>query len=209
MASEVVVDQDGDIYLALRGRDEGATVKLRVSSKVLTLASPVFNVMLNGAFKEASDLAKKTAANPYVLELPDDDAEAVTILARVLHFKFQGVPERPSPACLEELAFICDKYACAEALKYCGSAWTKDWLGYAFGNGSGPSSPPIEDMCKVLVFTYVADLAQEFAIASWEIFLHHKGPIRGEKTQAGLLVEHPVLHHNVARMGMTFTTTKI
>lgn len=51
----VIVDDDGDVDL-LVGPEE---TRLRVSSKVLTLASKVFSAMFSDRFKEGNALRKK------------------------------------------------------------------------------------------------------------------------------------------------------
>lgn len=81
-----------------------------MSSKVLSLASPVFKAMISGKFKESIELAKKEASSKaYAFSLPEDDAEATIIFCRVLHFNLVEVPEKPTTVCLEKLAFLCDK----------------------------------------------------------------------------------------------------
>ncbi|KXH54095.1 hypothetical protein CSAL01_08114 [Colletotrichum salicis] len=126
------IDKDGDLILVLSrlglddsdvaedGEDDvDADAKLleyeklqnkevRVSSKVLMLNSPVFKAMLGGKFKESAELAKSTGLSlPYSLDLPDDDAEAMSILSQILHNAY--VTERPKPIGLARLAFVSDK----------------------------------------------------------------------------------------------------
>lgn len=157
MSSTIVIDPDGDIFLQLvqehppeeiRKPDEDAkkpdeeakdikeettnkeydTKELVVSSKVLSLASPVLKAMLSDKFKEGRELAERKAeSQPYILTLHGDDIEAVVLLCKILHFKM-NLPETPTPEYLEKLAFLCDKYECIEAMRYCGSVWIRDWL---------------------------------------------------------------------------------
>ncbi|KAL0775796.1 hypothetical protein CaCOL14_007083 [Colletotrichum acutatum] len=147
------IDKDGDLILVLSrlgiddadvaedGEDDvDADAKLleyeqlqnkevRVSSKVLMLNSPVFKVMLGGKFKEGTELSKSTGLSlPYSLDLPDDDAEAMSILSQILHNAY--VTERPRPIGLARLAFVCDKYECTGALKYCGMTSTSNSQSY-------------------------------------------------------------------------------
>ncbi|KAJ9615086.1 hypothetical protein H2200_001160 [Cladophialophora chaetospira] len=89
---------------------------MRVSSKHLTLASPVFNVMLNGGFHEGQLQLNKD--NPPVLELPDDDAQGMLTLCCILHHH----PDALSFVMLDgvlEVARICDKYGCQPV----GKSW--------------------------------------------------------------------------------------
>lgn len=61
--------------------------ELAVSSKILCLASPVFNTMFRSSFKEAVNLMdNKASSTPYFLDLPEDDAEAKTVFCKIIHF---------------------------------------------------------------------------------------------------------------------------
>ncbi|KXH40578.1 hypothetical protein CNYM01_03266 [Colletotrichum nymphaeae SA-01] len=211
------IDKDGDLILVLSrlgiddadaaedGEDDvDADAKLleyeqlqnkevRVSSKVLMLNSPVFKVMLGGKFKEGTELAKSTGLSlPYSLDLPDDDAEAMSILSQILHNAY--VTERPKPVGLARLAFVSDKYECTGALKYCGMVWIRDWL-----SDYDENVPPMADLCHLLVFSYVIDLPLEFSELSWRIFLHHEGPISRGSEQVKVLADHPLLRNDIIR----------
>jgi len=217
MSSTIAIDPDGDISLQLLQQqlcDETDTPdqktvdekpemrEFTVSSKVLSLASPVFKAMLSGRFKEGIDLARGIASTKsYALNLPDDDAEATIILCRILHFNINDVPEKPTPVCLEKLAFLCDKYQCISAMKYCGSVWLRDWL-----LASDSEVLCIDDLCRLLIFAYVIDLPHEFLGVSWRLFLYHKGPFIGPYTQVVILLDHPLLHHDVAGTATLFLT---
>jgi hypothetical protein len=211
MSSRVVIDPDGDIVLQLHQEQpsEGAaddktvgkkpeTRELIVSSKVLSLASPVFRVMIGGKFKESVELAEKKASSETCdLPLPEDDAEATIIFCRILHFNVNGVPEKPTTVLLEKLAYLCDKYQCISAMKYCGGLWLRNWLLVCDNE-----DPSIDDLCRLLIFAYVIDLPYEYLGISWKLFLTHKGPFLGPFTQAVMLVDHPLLHQNVCRTAL-------
>ncbi|OHW95942.1 hypothetical protein CSPAE12_05518 [Colletotrichum incanum] len=211
------IDKDGDLTLQLssmglddaevaEGGESGEDVdeklaiyeqvandKLRVSSKVLMLNSPVFKAMLGGKFREATELAKNTGfSDPYSIDLPDDDVEAMTTLCQILHNVY--VDERPKPIGLSRLGFISDKYECTQALKYCGMVWIRDWL-----QDFDENVPPMVDFCHLLVFSYVVDLPLEFSEISWRIFLYHEGPFLSTSDQVNIFVEHPLLRHDIIR----------
>ncbi|KAM5370201.1 hypothetical protein ACJZ2D_008604 [Fusarium nematophilum] len=181
---------------------EAAAVKaqdreLLISSKILSMASPVFQAMLGGRFREGlalSDAKASPGQDPFRLSLPDDDAEAMELLCKVLHFKVDGIPVRPSSNLLLSLAGICDKYQCIQVLQYCGGLWVRNWMLH-FNNCQG--SAPIDDICRLFIFAYVADLALEFCEVAWRLLLDHKGPLAGEQTQATELIDHPLLPQNV------------
>jgi hypothetical protein len=132
MPSTIILDPDGDISLRLVReqppeeieeseedsmeadeesekpteeviRREPVTQNLIVSSKVLSIASPVFKAMLSDKFKGGREFAAtKQPSNPYTLTLHDDDIEAAILLCKILHFNL-NLAETPTPECLEKL----------------------------------------------------------------------------------------------------------
>lgn len=198
--TEVKKEGDADADPETEAEDEDETLRndeLRVSSKVLQLNSPVFKAMLGGSFKEGAELAEKAQKSiPYDLELPDDDSEAMFILCQILHNVY--VQESPTPVTLEKIAYICDKYECINALKYCGIVWIRDWL-----QQFDDEVPAMKDFCHLLVFAYVIDLPVEFSEISWRIFLYHEGPFSANSQQVKMLVDHPLLHHNLISKNRT------
>ncbi|GJC94701.1 hypothetical protein ColKHC_03527 [Colletotrichum higginsianum] len=129
---------------------------------------------------------------PYSIDFPDDDVEAMTILCQILHNVY--VSERPKPIGLSRLASIGDKYECINALKYCGMVWIRDWL-----QDFEENEPAMVDFCHLLVFSYVIDLPSEFSEISWRMFLYHEGPFSSTSDQIKVLVDHPLLRHDIIR----------
>ena len=90
---------------------------LRVSSKVLSLASPVFAAMLSPKSMTDGGLS---VVDPPEIPLPDDDLDAMTLLCFALHC--HGLSDIAVPSTLlKGLAIICDKYDCTVAIQ----AWTR------------------------------------------------------------------------------------
>lgn len=114
-----IADPNGDVILLV---GTGSPVSIRVSSTILTLASPVFAAMLGSSFLEGRNLSTR-GTEPYELRLPDDDAETVILFCLVLHYQ-RKIDDSISLSLFEKLALLCDKYDCANAL----SSWTKVWL---------------------------------------------------------------------------------
>ncbi|MCJ1464411.1 hypothetical protein MMC07_003024 [Pseudocyphellaria aurata] len=112
-----IADPNGDVIL-LAGTENPGSIK--VSSKILALASPVFAAMLGPSFLEGSNLS---ATEPYQLRLPEDDAEAMIWFCLVLHYR-RDIDECISLSLFEKMALLCNKYDCAKAL----SPWSKVWL---------------------------------------------------------------------------------
>lgn len=170
--------------------------EILVSSKILSNASPVFQAMLDGRFLEGVQLSNSKASpdqEPFRLFLPDDDWTAMLLLCRVLHFNFNGIPDQPRSNLLLALAGVCDKYQCTQALKYCGALWLRNWT----SSLSDEKETSIEDISRLLIFAYVADLPHEFCEVAWALVLHHEGPIAGPQTQAVQLIDHPLLPNDV------------
>ncbi|KAK5128363.1 hypothetical protein LTR85_003031 [Meristemomyces frigidus] len=114
----VDVDSDGDIILAVAN-----TLELRVSSRILTLTSPVFKAMLGPHFAEGQALRNATKETPKTISLPDDNAADMQLLCFVLHPTNINVPEAVSVGHVRAFAELVDKYGCAGAVKYTTSVW--------------------------------------------------------------------------------------
>ncbi|KAJ9615079.1 hypothetical protein H2200_001153 [Cladophialophora chaetospira] len=106
-------------------------MRIRVSAKVLTLVSPVFNAMLNGDFAEAQ--LKLNQEDPPVLALPEDDPTAMLSLCLVIHHS-PGIHKLIDDYdLLHRIVVLCDKYACVDALRlWFGGQISKFMLGSKF-----------------------------------------------------------------------------
>src|SRR3954466_2087820 len=86
----------------------GGETRMHVSSKHLTLASPVFHAMLKrSVFKEGIDLA---AGGTVEIPLPDDNPAAFGILLWMIHGKFSQVQRKVDLKLLAKIAILVDKY---------------------------------------------------------------------------------------------------
>lgn len=151
--SKIIVDPNHDIVLRLNGYD------LLVSSKVLSLASPVFEAMFKPHFKEGVEHHLQLG-EPLILHLPEDDLEATTLFCQITHHRWD-FPRTPSPLCLENLAIFCDKYICASCVTSYGTVWIQRHSG----------SRSLEDLSRFLLLAYVLDLPKSFATVSREMLL--------------------------------------
>ena len=125
MTNSFDVDPGGDLVLKLGPVDE--PILIRVSSKVLSLASPVFAAMLSPRFAEgqALDDIKGMVDSTTTIDLPDDNPNAMSVICKTLHFQ-EDAAQRISyqPDILMGLAVICDKYNMLRAL----SSWSHIWM---------------------------------------------------------------------------------
>ncbi|KAK3627924.1 hypothetical protein LTR56_018914 [Elasticomyces elasticus] len=107
---EVTLIEEGDVILILQNG-----MRVRASSVVLSLASPVFKKMLGPHYLEGQ--APRSAEQPKEVQLPDDDPNAMNMLLALVHFQDPDTKKALiSPAELANLAVAVDKYDCITAL---------------------------------------------------------------------------------------------
>lgn len=99
MANIDAIDPDGDVILVC-GKTE-----FQVSSKVLSLASPVFKACFSPHFAEGQPTPSKVSR----VQLHDDDAESLRFMCAVLHHKCASANSIGLER-LERLAVVTDKY---------------------------------------------------------------------------------------------------
>ncbi|KAF3214915.1 hypothetical protein TWF679_004693 [Orbilia oligospora] len=95
------------------------------TSAAIRNASDVFNRMLdpdNGfcALPVDTDLGRQLR----VLSLPDDQAEAMLIILKIIHYETKSISKTLSYQLLVELAVVCDKYDCARIVH----PWPDTWI---------------------------------------------------------------------------------
>ncbi|KAH7125571.1 hypothetical protein B0J11DRAFT_309076 [Dendryphion nanum] len=146
--SLTVIDKRGDVVLVL-GIEEDEESRLLVSSRVLSLASPVFEAMFNSGFAESWGLSSNS---PKEVPLPGDDPECMLWFCLIAHMQFTDLPDRPDPDDFANFAVLCNKYTCVPAVQ----PWCKIWaMGFL-------ETSYVDDLETLLFATYVLDLAEEF-----------------------------------------------
>ncbi|RDW58955.1 uncharacterized protein DSM5745_11161 [Aspergillus mulundensis] len=145
-------DSDGDIYARCGDRS------FHLSSKNLSMASPVFKAMFQPRFKEG--LAIKDHGHTE-LPLPDDDPEVFKVFCDIVYVKFDLAPKDPDPEFLRRMSVFIDKYMCREAFSYYGKVWLQQPM-----DGHTP-----EMLWKMLQFAYVVDLGPEFSAITRHMLL--------------------------------------
>ncbi|KAH7024558.1 uncharacterized protein B0I36DRAFT_424466 [Microdochium trichocladiopsis] len=88
-------------------------VHIRLSSRHLILASPVFKKMLQGGWQESVPDVRRE----YILGATDWDIEALVVLMHVIHGRTRAVPRH--------IAVLVDYYECHEAVDIVASLWTE------------------------------------------------------------------------------------
>ncbi|KAL8703182.1 MAG: hypothetical protein Q9201_003631 [Fulgogasparrea decipioides] len=144
-------DPEGDVLLKLYSPEGHST--LRVSAKVLSISSPVFKALFNPEhFKEGQALS---SSKPLEVSLPEDDADAMTWLCHALHLR-PTLDQEPDFAMCEQVAFLCDKYQCAQALIPWVRVWIPKWRGAPVEPGTK------KDHFRILCMAYALDDEVQF-----------------------------------------------
>ena len=116
MTFDIQIDAAGDLKLLVPYGEEW--VIFQVSSKAMSLASPVWRAMLdpNGPFRESQP------DNNEII-FPEDGPKALLILLSAAHLRFQDVPEELSFQQLRSVCVLCDKYDCITLVR----PWISKW----------------------------------------------------------------------------------
>ena len=150
-------DPAGDLTLLIgSGRKQR---QIRASSKVLSLASPVFAALLSPKFAEGVSLSQKEWQKAQEIPFPEDDPEAMIWLCHALHFK-KCVDEDFSFPLLMKIALLCDKYDLSRALGMWSAMWMRRWPGSINGD---------DHYMQILWVSYALDNQEAFWEASKQL----------------------------------------
>ncbi|KAF9700858.1 hypothetical protein EKO04_000268 [Ascochyta lentis] len=159
-AAEVIAKQ-GDVIFHV-GKAPQTEKKLLVSSVLLSYMSPVFAVMFDGRFVEGQALSP---TSPRVVPLPEDDADLMAIVCKIIHAQSADLSVTMTPTQLADIAMLCHKYDCVEAVR----AWTLIWVANIL---KGPMTADFE---KSLTAAYLFDMAPEFQQLSRNLIRDRSG----------------------------------
>jgi hypothetical protein len=159
--SIVQIDPDGDIAFEL-SNPNGKT-QLLVSSKVMSLASPVFARMFKSQFIEGLN-TQPTPTTTRVIALPDEDEEAFTLICNSLHYRLGSSWPTLSVTCLENVAIICNKWDLVGAMSFSSETWL-----------SNVDYSKTENLSKYLMVAYVLDNPCAFSSFAWSILVDQVG----------------------------------
>lgn len=111
-----IIDDAGDILLVvgLEGKDQ---INLKVSSKALSLASPVFKALLSPKYKEGSGSIASDGLRH--VSLPEDDPCAMELFCNIVHLRNNQISMTSmSMSSMGSIAVLCDKYDGSDALRF-------------------------------------------------------------------------------------------
>ena len=107
-----------------------------MSSKILSLASPVFGKKFSPKFSEGTRVLNGEVP---CLHFAGDNAKAMGIILRIIHYRVDDVPSDIDTVPLAILAVLCDKYDCKKAL----GGWIETWFSSQKLHASFSSSTPV------------------------------------------------------------------
>ncbi|KAI9769222.1 MAG: hypothetical protein M1840_004351 [Geoglossum simile] len=110
------ITKDGDRELAVAYSDKCDT--FIVSSTAMSLASPVWNKIMNPPFGGETDRGKR-------ISFTDDNAEALLVLLYIAHLRFIQVPPKVTFSTLFNILVLCDQYDCIDITQPWMSIWLK------------------------------------------------------------------------------------
>lgn len=172
MASgDLTIDPGGDLFLILahdagnesddtcmddENNTEQKTIRVRCSSKHLTLASPVFEAMLSRNFKEDAILRSKGTSE---LPLLNDDPAVLLILLNIIHGQTKEIPLEIDLCMLTKIAIVVDKYQLQMVMGILSRVWI-DRL-----NTKIPQSVT-EDLRRWIYVTWIFRCPAEFKLVT-------------------------------------------
>ena len=173
------VDPAGDLIL-LVGQEENQ-IPIRVSSKVLGLASPVFATMFGPRYLEGYVLSNQSKFSIPSFSLPDEDPEAMTWFCRALHLQVVGNETGLTLGLRLQIATLCDKYDASTAL----SGWSQFWLRDISDPMVRDPTVPSSYAAKVLLMSYAFKNQWAFWLVTRDIVYHSSlEDIRGLKDRS-------------------------
>ncbi|PIG80777.1 hypothetical protein AARAC_010661 [Aspergillus arachidicola] len=141
------IDPDGNVILLVEGP---SAARFLVSSKILSMASPVFAKLFDSRFSEGMQMAYSTCPT---ISLHEDDTAAMRTIIRILHYQD---PMQDNPITAEAFAILaihCNKYDCIRAI----TPWTFKWF------NDYPSIATAEEHGYLLLAAHFFRSAEQFS----------------------------------------------
>ena len=108
------IDPAGDVILVVGSKNIGDQARLRVSSKVLSLASAALAAMVSHKW---SDIASKASSSePQHISLPEDHPSPMEWICQILHFRKDISTDKDIPF-IVRVAELCHKYDLESPIK--------------------------------------------------------------------------------------------
>jgi BTB/POZ domain len=145
-------DPEGNVLFNL---NDGAQ-SFVVSSKILSLASPVFKALLAPHFSEGTKLAESGYTE---ISVYDDEPSAMNTMMSILHYQGANDLNKADPKEIAALAICCNKYDCVKPIR----PWIESWL------HRHPSTSSVEDYGFILLAAHLFRSSELFSDTFAEI----------------------------------------
>ncbi|KAM0720916.1 hypothetical protein Q7P37_003201 [Cladosporium fusiforme] len=162
-------EDDGDVILIL------PAARLRVSSVILSSASPVFKAMLGPRFSEGQ--RPRSVQDPKEIALPDDDTTTMADLCRLIHHQGKSFALSITQPSLRQgvkrllsFAIAADKYGCAQITSLIGKS-----LLSSFGNDAPFKTLGVPSLLRLSAVAYLFGSRRHFAQFTRDIALRGTG----------------------------------
>lgn len=126
------LDHDRDIVIVIGSRPLATLRRFLVSSKILSLASPVFKKLFSSHFLEGALVATQTRPE---IPLHEDDPTVMGIIFSFLHYQEPDIEVEVDAKMFANIAVHCDKYDCVVAIR----PWITVWFGKTQWNEANPT----------------------------------------------------------------------
>ncbi|KAL4904972.1 hypothetical protein BDW74DRAFT_153902 [Aspergillus multicolor] len=94
-------------------------VHIQISARHIALASPVFDRMLYGNFKEAQEFKEKGSV---VIDVDSWDVDALLVVLNIMHSRLLEIPRKVTVEKLAKITVIADYYDC-DSVRFFSSLW--------------------------------------------------------------------------------------
>lgn len=153
-------------------------VRMRVSSKHLSLASPMFKKMLHGPWKEAQGLR----VGHVEIRMDWQNLDAMLILMKAIHGNWPDFPRDVSLETLAEICTLVDYYYCQKAIHHTLELWIRHLAG-------GMAKASCDDIVRWIWISWVLRATDLFRYATYQAVSQSKGPI----STIGLPIPQPII----------------
>ncbi|EAW19911.1 uncharacterized protein NFIA_095310 [Aspergillus fischeri NRRL 181] len=157
---------------------DGKVVRIKVSSKHLSLASPVFEKMFHGLWKETQGLR----GGPIDMEMDWQNMDAMLILMNAIHGNGPDVPREVGIEMLKEISILVDYYDCHKAIHLALDLWIRPLLAQM-------AKEFCDEILSWIWISWVFRLNDPFRSATRCVVAQSKGPI----SSLGLPIYHRIV----------------
>ena len=176
-----IATTEGDVVLIMQ------ETRLRVSSVILSSASPVFKAMFGPNFKEGQ--GDRSAQHPKDVPLPDDEPLVMTRFCRLLHCQ-RGLPETHEEDSqdmrakgLLDLVVLADKYGCMERVQMaCG------YILFDLTASSKPQDMPMTALMYLIAVAFMLEDHRHFTLFTRQLVMDHVDNYSAVATHPALAV---------------------